>query len=191
MLGLSQIRFVPSGLPRLRAEPAAVRADRAEMVRLAIQDNHRFLLDEREINRPGVSASVHTLREYRDALGTDASICFAVGADAFTKLDQWVEWRQLFTLCHLIVVSRPGCRLDGENLAAPLKAEFLSRRVTNTRELALQSHGCIYAATTSLLDISASQIRSLIAAGNSARYLLPESVYAYIQLKGLYKKDGI
>lgn len=192
ILGLTKILFVPSGAPRLRAEPAASRTQRAEMVKLAIQDNGKFLLDEREIKQPGISTTVRLLREYRSESESDAALCFILGVDAFAKIDQWVEWRELFKLCHLIVVARPGYMSVGEERNWPIevKAEFAARCVTNAGDLELQSTGLIHEARTSLLDISATQIRSLIAAGKSARYLLPDSVCDYIKHNNLYKRNG-
>ena len=191
-LSLSRMLFVPSGEPRLRAAPAVSRMHRAAMVRLAVQGNDRFLLDEREVNRPGISTTVQTLQEYRSEFGYDTALCCIVGMDTFIKIDQWVEWRKLFTLCHLIVVPRPGyVSNDERNITAPIKAELNDRRTANVNELAYRSEGLIYFAVTSLLEISASRIRLLLASGRSVRYLLPDSVYAYITTNCLYNKDGI
>ncbi len=189
--GLKQIIFVPSGAPRLRAAPAASRNHRAAMVRLAIQDNSMFSLDKREINRLGVSTTVHSLREYKNELGNNAALCFVLGIDAFVKIHQWSEWYELFNLCHLIIVARPGYIFLNEdpNLPIGIQKEFTSRCVTNAGDLGLKSSGCIYPAQTSLLDISASHIRSLIKAGKSIRYLLPASVSDYIKSNCLYTEN--
>jgi nicotinate-nucleotide adenylyltransferase len=186
--GLKRMIFVPSGAPRLRAAPAASRDHRAAMVQLAIQDNNRFSLDEREINRPGISTTVQSLREYRCELGENTALCFVLGIDAFIKIDQWSEWRMLFNLCHLIVVGRPGfVSVDDEkNLPAAIRKEYSVRHAEDADDLARQPSGCIYTARTSLLEISASHIRSLISAGKSIRYLLPESVAEYIKSNRLY-----
>ena len=66
IIGLSRVIFVPSGAPRLRAVPEASKHHRSEMIRLAIQGNSLFSLDEREINRPGMSTTVESLREDRN-----------------------------------------------------------------------------------------------------------------------------
>lgn len=191
--GLKKIIFVPSGAPRLRAAPVASRNHRAAMVRLAIQDNPMFSLDEREINRPGVSTTVHSLREYKNEFGDNAALCFVLGIDAFVKIHQWSEWYELFKLCHLIIVARPGYTSlnEGQILPTGIQKEFTSRCVTNAGDLGLQSSGYIYPAQTSLLDISASHIRSLIKAGRSIRYLLPASVADYIKSNCLYTSGSL
>lgn len=186
--GLRRMIFVPSGAPRLRAAPTASRGHRAAMVRLAIQDNNRFSLDEREINRPGISTTVQSLREYRRELGDNTALCFVLGIDAFAKINQWSEWHELFDLCHFIVVTRPGfvsIKAD-QNLPDEVRKVLSSRCVTDVSDLESQSCGFIYTAQTSLLEISASQIRSLISAGKSIRYLLPENVAEYMKFNRLY-----
>lgn len=191
-LCLSKILFVPSGAPRLRAAPVASRLHRAAMVRLAVQGNDRFLLDEREIKRPGDSTTIQTLREYRSQMGREVSLCCIVGMDAFMHINKWIEWRELFTLCHLIIAPRPGySTVEEQNYASEIQLELNARLTGCVHELALKTNGLIYIATTSLLDISASRIRTLLVEEKSIRYLLPDSVNAYIHLNGLYRKDGI
>lgn len=188
IIDLRRIVFVPSGAPRLRTVPAASRNHRAAMVRLAIQDNDMFALDEREVNRPGVSTTVESLCEYQYELGKNTALCFILGIDAFVKINQWRNWHELFNLCHMIIVARPGYTSidDYQNLPVDIRKELIARRVLNAGDLGLQMNGFIYTAQTSLLEISASHIRSLIAAGKSTRYLLPEIVSDYIKSNYLY-----
>lgn len=188
MISLKRIIFVPSGAPRLRAAPVAARNHRSNMVYLAIRDNSMFSLDEREVNRPGMSTTIESLREYRCELGDSTALCFILGMDAFVKINQWHHWHELFNLCHMIIAARPGYSSinDQQNLPADIKKEFISRRVLNANDLELQTSGFIYTAETTLLEISASHIRSLINAGKSIRYLLPESVSDYIKSNCLY-----
>ncbi|MBA3756808.1 MAG: nicotinate-nucleotide adenylyltransferase [Nitrosomonas sp.] len=188
IIGLKRTIFVPSGAPRLRAAPVAARNHRATMVRLAIQDNDMFTLDEREISRSGISTTVESLREYQYELGENMALCFILGIDAFIKINQWHNWHELFSLCHLIIVARPGYTSinDHQNLPADIRKELIARRILCTSDLGLQPNGCIYIAQTSLLEISASHIRSLITAGKSTRYLLPEIVSDYIKSNYLY-----
>lgn len=188
MISLKRIIFVPTGAPRLRAAPVAARNHRSNMVYLAIRDNSMFSLDEREVNRPGISTTIESLREYRCELGDRTALCFILGMDAFVKINHWHHWHELFNLCHMIIVARPGYLpiSDQQYLPADIKKEFISRRVLNANDLELQTCGFIYAAPTTLLEISASHIRSLINSGKSIRYLLPEIVSDYIKSNCLY-----
>lgn len=188
LIGLTRVIFVPSGTPRLRTAPIASRNHRSQMVGLAIQGNDKFLLDEREINRDGISTTVESLREYRREVGDNTALCFLLGIDAFIKINQWHSWQELFHLCHIIVVPRPGYSFidDHRDLHDDIRKEIVSRHVQNPSDLTLQANGFVYTAHTSLLDISASYIRSLIPARKSIRYLLPENVADYIKENSLY-----
>ena len=188
IIGLKRIIFVPSGATRLRVAPIASRNHRSAMVRMAIQNNNMFSLDEREVNRPGMSTTVESLREYQCELGKNTALCFILGIDVFVKINQWYNWHELFNLCHIVIVARPGYPSinDHQDLPANVRKEFISRRVLNASDLGFQPNGFIYAAQTSLLEISASHIRSLITAGKSIRYLLPENVSDYIKSNYLY-----
>lgn len=185
---------VPAGEPRLRAVPAGSKTQRAQMVALAIQGNPAFTLDEREINRSGVSVTVESLKEYQQECqayyDNRAALCFIIGADSFLKIRQWHEWQTVFQLCHLIVVDRPGSQLmqQTDRLPAEIRQASASRWVIDPRKLTSQPHGLIYVAPTTLLDISATRIRALVAAGKSVRYLLPDCVADYIKTQHLYGK---
>lgn len=181
-----QLYFIPSGSPRLRDAPAATMVQRAEMVGLAIQGIPEFVLDEREIHRTGISATVDTLREYRAERKANEAICFILGMDAFMKLPHWQDWQALFTLCHFIIVNRPGYQSVDEGLPAALQAACKNRWVKQAHDLAYQQSGLIFNAPTSLLDISATEIRAFIANGESVEQLLTEEVAAYIQENNIY-----
>ncbi|GAO35993.1 nicotinic acid mononucleotide adenylyltransferase [Sulfuricella sp. T08] len=189
-LALSEARFVPAGLPPHRGQPFALPQQRLEMVRLGIDGNPLFLLDEREIIKPTPSYTVETLLDLRRELGAMQPLCLFMGMDAFFGLATWHRWHELFDLAHIVVAQRPG--VDGiTRAAATLPAELLNelnRRLTHEPEaLRDEPSGAILVHPVTALDISATQIRSGLAAGRSPRYLLPDAVLDYIQTNGLYK----
>ncbi|MCB1934578.1 MAG: nicotinate-nucleotide adenylyltransferase [Nitrosomonas sp.] len=187
-IGFDRFYFVPAGEPRLREVPAASKDQRCEMVRLAIADNPVFRLDEREIKRQGVSTTVESLQEYHAEFKGRATLCFVMGADTFVKLHHWRHWHKLFELCHLIIVDRPGSLVmkDQQRLPEEIRQACVSRWVARSSDLTRCSSGMIYVAQTTLLDISATNIRALVAAGRSIRYLLHESVADFIKTHHLY-----
>ena len=63
-----------------------------------------------------------------------------------------------------------------------------ARQVEDATLLRSQAAGKLMFCPVTLLDISASRIRALLADGKSPRYLLPGAVLEYIQLVGLYQK---
>ncbi|MDC8446005.1 MAG: nicotinate-nucleotide adenylyltransferase [Nitrosomonas sp.] len=187
-IAFNRFFFVPAGTPRLRDIPFASKTQRAGMVALAIQDNPDFLLDTREIKREGVSKTVETLRAYRSEYGENVALCLIIGADTFLKIHQWCDWHEVFELCHVVIVNRPGSPLIKHKQGFPEEIQQAcgSRWITCSASLASQPYGLIYAAPTTLLDISATQIRALVAAKKSIRYLLPDAVSDYIKTHQLY-----
>ena len=187
-VGLQKMYFVPAGMPRLRHSPVASSQHRVEIVRLAIQKNPDFVLDEREIYRDGVSYSIDTVREFKQEFGEEVRLCFILGADAFIKLPEWNNWKELFNLCHFIVSTRPGYSLTliKELLSKELREECSQRWVSNTESLRKDTSGLIFIASTTMLDISATSIRAHIAAGRSVRHLVPSVTVNYISENKLY-----
>src|SRR5690242_9177554 len=182
------MKFVPAPAPRLRQPPLATIQHRAEMVRLAIEGNSKFMLDLREVQRAGPTYSIDTLREMKQELGDSAILCFMLGADAFMKLPEWYGWREMFGLCHFIVAARPGHPLleDTDILPRELMLECQNRWVSGPRKLGGRPFGLVFLAPTILLDISATNIRACISSGKSARYLLPDATLDYISANRLY-----
>jgi len=187
-VGLQKMYFVPAGMPRLRHSPVASSQHRVEIVRLAIQKNPDFVLDEREIYRDGVSYSIDTVREFKQEFGEEVRLCFILGADAFIKLPEWNNWKELFNLCHFIVSTRPGYSLTliKELLSKELREECSQRWVSNTESLRKDTSGLIFIASTTMLDISATSIRAHIADGRSVRHLVPSVTVNYISENKLY-----
>ena len=187
-VGLQKMYFVPAGMPRLRYSPVASSQHRVEIVRLAIQKNPDFVLDEREINRGGVSYSIDTVREFKQEFGEEIRLCFVLGADAFINLPEWNNWKELFNLCHFIVSTRPGYTLTliKELLSKELREECSQRWVSNTESLKKNASGLIFIASTTMLDISATSIRAHIAVGRSVRHLVPSVTVNYISENKLY-----
>lgn len=186
--GLHKMCFIPAGVPRLRHTPIASPQHRAEIVRIATQCNPRFILDEREIFRDGVSYSADSLRDLKQELGKKVILCFVMGVDVFIKLADWNSWHDLFNLCHFIVVARPGheLTLDHDVLPKELKEECSQRWVFSADSLRSATSGLIFVAPTTMLDISATSIRACISVGKSVRYLIPDAVLSYIEENQLY-----
>jgi nicotinate-nucleotide adenylyltransferase len=188
-IGLSRVRFIPTGAPPHRGTPRVIGVHRMEMVRLAIAGNSRFEADDREIRRQGVCYTFDTLNEIRAELG-DRPLCLLMGSDAFSALTTWHRWEELFDLAHIVIAHRPGFSLQQlqSSLPGPLRKIYLQRLAASTRILRRDSAGAIYAREITALDIAATQIRGLLAGGGSARYLVPDAVLDYIETHRLYKE---
>ena len=178
-LGLAQVHFIPAGLPPHRAAPQLAALNRLDMVRLAIADNPRFVLDDREIRKTAPCYSVETLLDLRAERGPDVPLYLITGADAFLGLHTWHRWRELFDLAHIAVAERPGHTL-GAALTTPELAREMAVRQCEVAALSGRAAGGIVRFDMTPLAISATRIRALLAEGKSPRYLLPDVILDYI-----------
>ncbi|HMW16213.1 MAG TPA: nicotinate-nucleotide adenylyltransferase [Accumulibacter sp.] len=187
-LRLAEVRWIPAGQPALRGVPQVTRAQRLAMVRLAIAGNDRFSIDSAEIDAEQPSFTVPTLERLRaDAnIGNERPLVLLLGADAYARLNDWHRWPALFELAHLAVAHRPGYTIDPADLPSAL-ADCHRRRFTNDpRVLQSAPSGSVMLLPMEPLAISATRIRALLSNGESPRYLLPDSVIAYIRAHHLY-----
>ncbi len=164
-LDLTQVRFVPAReQPFKQGRHAAPAALRARMVELAIADEPAFALEPLELERPGPSYTVDTLRALR-AREPEARFALLVGADAARDLPAWHEAPALPELATLVIFARPGAEVP--------VLPWPSRTVT-----------------VPAVGISATEIRRRVAAGRSLRYWVPDPVARFIVAEGLYLMDA-
>ncbi len=171
-LSLAQVLFVPGARQPLRDPPKASVTTRLEMVSAAVRDESRFAVDTRELERPGPSYTVDTLESLR-ADHPRRALCLMLGMDAFLSLPRWRRWEELCGLANIVVAHRPGWRPPGRGAIADL---LESRGTDNAAELHSNRAGRVLVTPVTQLDISASRIRELAAAGKDPRYLVPDSV---------------
>lgn len=184
-VGLEHISFLPNHVPPHRLQPKANAQQRLKMVELAISDNPRFTVDDRELHRATPSYTIETLEAVREECGIMPPLFFIIGQDSLLTLHKWHRWRSLLDLCHLLVLARSGCynRLDTIELQQYLECHCIS----NSMLLSKRSHGYIYLANTPEIEISATKIRQYCHQGINCSELLPYSVQRYIKLQGLYR----
>src|SRR5258708_15401064 len=83
ILGLELVRWVPAGQPWHRVAPLASAAHRLEMVRLAIEKNALFELDDAEIRQTAPGYTVETLERLRGGVGAKRPLALLLRTDAF------------------------------------------------------------------------------------------------------------
>ncbi len=157
------------------------------MVRLATSSNPHFSTSDLELSRPGRSFTVDTIRFFRER--HEDTFFFILGGDAFVEVETWKDFRDLFSLCHFIVMARPGSQKDISSSPFPkiLVPDF--RYGPGEKAWIHLSGHRVYFKEISFLDISSTKVRELIEKGETARYLIPAEVEAYIQKHGLYRKS--
>ncbi|SRR5579871_506223 len=185
-LRLPEMRFMPAGNPPHREQTVASNELRLEMVRAATAGQGAFTVDDREMRKSGPSYSVETLTELR-AEYPARPLCLIVGMDAFLGLPKWHQWRELLSLAHLIVAHRPGWRAP---TMGPLGEMLVDRGTGAIADLHAAVAGRIYIHAVTQLEISSTELRSLIGAGRDPRYLMPDGVRRIIHDSGCYaRKD--
>jgi nicotinate-nucleotide adenylyltransferase len=182
LLGLDELRLIPSARPPHRRTPAASAQQRLAMVELAVAGVPPLLADDRELQRLQPSYTIDTLESLRGELAPDDQLFLLLGWDAFAGLPSWHLWQQLLNHCHLLVLQRP----DTDRLLVPeLQAMLVAQQVANTAAIS-GPNGQIVLMQQAPLAVSASHIRQLLGSGKSARFLVPDAVLAYIHAQGLY-----
>jgi len=187
-LQLAEVRFVPTGSPPHRPRLYASPERRLEMVRAAVADQPSFVVDDREVRRSGVSYSVDTLTELRREF-PNRSLCLLLGMDAFLGLPNWHRWRELLKLAHIVVARRPGWRAP---TTGPLGEVMVDHGTGTIRTLHEKPAGHLYVHAVTQLEISSTELRSLIIAGRDPRYLVPDEVRRIILETRCYaaQQDG-
>ncbi|MCA0297303.1 MAG: nicotinate-nucleotide adenylyltransferase [Actinobacteria bacterium] len=169
---LDEVVFVPTGQPWQKADRDVSQAeDRYLMTTIATASNPRFSVSRVDIERPGPTYTVDTLRDIGTLRGPELDLFFITGADALSQILTWKGVDQLFDLAHFVGVSRPGVPL-GENDIAHLPED----KVTLLEVPAL--------------TISSTACRERVAEGLPIWYLVPDGIVQYIAKRGLYRPKG-
>lgn len=177
-LSLSQVRFIPCRVPPHRDQPMAAAEDRLKMVSLAVKNTPEFRLDDRELQRDGISYSVDTLRSLHEEF--DEPLVLMLGADAFQSFSRWKSWREILEMAHIVISCRPGYKIP------PLDFWAAGRTVQTAESLEHSRAGKLLFIEVTQLAISATDIRRQRLEGLSARYLMPIEVADYITKHQLY-----
>jgi len=186
-LGLDRVLWLPAGQPPHRSAPRTAAHHRLEMVRLAIDGNPGFVLDQAEVLAESPSYTVTSLERLRSLHGPNKPLVLLLGADAFAGLTGWHRWQTLFDLAHVAVATRPSYPLESGLLPPTLETEFRKRLAPDAKALGQSPAGHVMAYAITALEISATAIRGALSADCSARYLLPDPVLDYIAEHRLYQ----
>lgn len=166
-LGLDRILLVPAGLPPHKPDRTITAGPiRLAMLRAAVEGDAGFHVSDMELRRAGPSYTVDTLRELGEA-APGCALFFLLGADQFRAFDTWRDPGTVASLAELVVMSRAG----EEEPGGPAGIAFRTLPVTR-------------------IDISSSEIRRRVAAGEPIRYLVPPGVEDIIRRERLYVLKG-
>jgi nicotinate-nucleotide adenylyltransferase len=154
------------------------------MVQAAIEDQPGFIADDRELKRRGDSYTVDTLASLQGDLPGE-TLCLLMGMDAFNGFASWRQPEKILSLAHLIVMQRPGESVAKEHEITTLLS---ARQSQSPADLKAQKSGRILFQQVTQLEISSTRIRSMIAAGETPKYLIPTPVLELIRENRLYER---
>ena len=184
-LQLQRLLFIPAARPPHKNRKSVTSfTARLEMIRLAVTKHPLFEVSDIENQRPETSYSIETLRIFRQELGPAIEIYFIVGLDAMLEIETWMDYQEIFKLCHFVVLDRPG--YDFQALANILENKMNCSYQTENQVFIHPGGNKIYFRPITRLDVSSTQIRRLTAMGLSLRFLLPDEVRRYILENKLY-----
>jgi nicotinate-nucleotide adenylyltransferase len=191
-LGLDRVVLVPSAAPPHKpGEEIAPTLHRYAMTALAVAGHPGFAVSDCEVRRPGPSYSVDTV-EMLAGEYAGARLFFLMGSDTFLDLPTWKTPERLGAWAVLAVGRRAGCDFDPDGPAARAVLARLGRpglrRVSPTAADTVHAAapGDVLLVETRSLPVSAREIRRMLAAGESVRYLVPPAVADYIGQQRLY-----
>ncbi len=188
ILNLDRIIFIPAALPPHKTGRVITPFEhRVQMIRLAIEGNPRFSVSDVESLREGKSYSIETVRYFLSEQPARSELYFITGQDAFDAITTWRDWKALLSLCHFVVMTRPG--YENRGLVHILPPAVAVQYVFDERRDCFKNpqSKSIFFRKTTFLDISASNIRANVHAGQSIQYLTPADVIQYIEANGLYR----
>jgi nicotinate-nucleotide adenylyltransferase len=166
VFALDEVIFVPTGMPYQKTgRTVSAGEDRYLMTVIATASNPRFSVSRVDIDRPGETYTIDTLRDLRAERGPDAEFFFITGADALTKMISWRDTDELFKLAHFVGCTRPGHRLSLSGLP----------------------HDNISLIEIPALAISSTECRARVRSGDPIWYLVPEGIVQYISKRKLYQ----
>jgi nicotinate-nucleotide adenylyltransferase len=165
---LDEVAFVPSGQPwQKEGRQVSPAEHRYLMAVIATASNPRFWVSRVDIDRPGPTFTIDTLRDLH-AQRPEAELFFITGADALEQILSWKQAQELFGLARLIGVTRPGYALTDEHLP-PDSVQLVE---------------------VPAMTISSSDCRERVATGRPVWYLVPDGVVQYIAKHRLYRAGG-
>lgn len=164
-LALDEVRWIPAGRPWQKSRELAAPHHREAMVRLAVADEPRFLVERCELDRSGASYTFDTVRELQ-AAEPGHEWFLVIGQDQYAGLHTWLGWEKLLARVTLAVAGRPGPFPEASDAV---------RRVPHR------------AVSLPMMDMSSTDIRARIAEALPLDDLVPAPVARYIDQHRLYR----
>ena len=173
-MDLDRVLFMPASQPPHKRRRGVTKAtDRLLMTRLAIEGDPQFELTAIEMERPGPSYTVDSIAALEQQYGDDVRLFLIMASDSLAQVGTWREPDRLLERTEWVVGPRPGASVPSPAALSERFGRAASR---------------IHLVTGPSLDVSSSEIRRRVAAGETIRYLVPRRVEELIAARRLYRR---
>ena len=185
-LELDEVWFVPAAFPpHKQSETLTPFSNRLAMVKLATASVDYFKVLSLEMDRPGPSYSIDTLRELRRLHDSETKFFFIIGSDAFLDIETWKDYSHLTDFASLVVMGRRHG--DLEMAHEVISRAFPAHCVQDKKAIYVApGREAIHLNSVTHLAISATDIRRRARTGLSVRFLVPEAVRRYMTENSIY-----
>ena len=183
LCGLDLVQLLPTNNPPHKMNLSISKAsDRLSMLRLAVHGLSHIEVSTIELDRPGTTYTVDTLRllhlenSFNPICSTQNEYFYIIGADVVFDLLNWKDCEAVFKMCSFIAMLRPGFE----------RAQY-DRQVQELQSVHAVKIACV---EIPQMDISSTEIRRCFAEGreSEAESNLPKEVFEYIKQHGLYRE---
>jgi nicotinate-nucleotide adenylyltransferase len=184
-LGCERILYVPAAINPLKSEgPTASRDHRIAMLVLALADVPQAQISTVELDRPGPSYTIDTLRTLQSQFGSETELRLLIGSDQALEFDRWKDWREILKLATPVMMLRPPWNEQGFRAA-------LAEKFGPTDAPQWERWTVFPAEGLPVMDVSATEIRRRLNAGESLDGLVDPAVATYIRASGLYSSAHV
>ncbi len=193
LFDLQKVLFIPvSQSPHKLQDRPTSSSHRVAMLKLALEREAAFSIDLLEIEKGGVSYTIETLSRLKEN-HPERELFLILGADAFMLMDTWKSFADILKLCHILVGTRPGIKLELSDKLSQTLGLKKARVENNNFKLPISLNPAtgktiqLYQIPTQ--DVSSREIRIRMQAGKEIRNLLPPAVGHYIMKHRLYSAE--
>ena len=170
---LDHVLFVPAAQAPHKVDPACASGkERVAMLALLLADEPDFSIFGGELDRPGPSYTIDTLRELRERLDPKVELFLILGADNLADFPRWRSAEEIIALAQPVVVARSGGALEAS----------ASERLSSAA-LAKLRMGIL---PVRPLDASSTELREALLRGKVPGGALPPRLREYIAARRLY-----
>lgn len=160
---------------------------RYAMLALATSDMPKVSISRIEIEQPEKPYTVETLGKLKVKY-PETDIFFVMGADSWMDILTWREWEKVLTMANHIVVTRPGYEISFDHVSDAIRERIVDVRSKQPGTLNFETGTNIYITDAVVMNISATELRRKIRAGESDWQAdTPVEVAKYIEKYQIYK----